>query len=62
MVPLLLYFMVMFFGTFAAMWWWSNRSRGSGREVRYEEAAVQSFTAASNNFVRCLWLYHRMID
>lgn len=49
-VPMVLYFATMFSSTFAGMWWWSNRS---GRErVGYEEAAVQSFTAASNNFVR----------
>jgi ACR3 family arsenite efflux pump ArsB len=49
-VPLLLYFMVMFTGTFGGMWWWSRR-KGEGKGWGYEEAAVQSFTAASNNFV-----------
>jgi ACR3 family arsenite transporter len=49
-VPLLLYFLVMFSGTFGGMWWWSVR-RGVGRGWGYEEAAVQSFTASSNNFV-----------
>jgi hypothetical protein len=34
------------------MWWWSNRPHVSaGSRVGYKEAAVQSFTAASNNFV-----------
>jgi hypothetical protein len=59
-VPMLMYFAIMFFGTFAGMWWWSNRTgRGRGVNVGYEEAVVQSFTAASNNFVsmlQALWL------
>ncbi|GFZ48130.1 Arsenic compounds resistance protein 3 [Saitozyma sp. JCM 24511] len=50
-VPLFLYFSIMFSATFAGMWWWSNRaSTPVGRRSGYEEAAVQSFTAASNNF------------
>ncbi|CAD6572525.1 MAG: hypothetical protein TREMPRED_000567 [Tremellales sp. Tagirdzhanova-0007] len=48
-VPLILYFSVMFTATFTGMWWWSNQSWRKGH-VGYEEAAVQSFTAASNNF------------
>jgi hypothetical protein len=40
----------MFGGTFGGMWYWSMK-KGKGRSWGYEEAAVQSFTAASNNFV-----------
>jgi ACR3 family arsenite transporter len=40
-IPLLLYFLIMFFVSFAIALW---------RKFRYELAATQSFTAASNNF------------
>lgn len=50
-VPMVLYFAIMFSATFAGMWWWSNQPWRRGT-VGYQEAAVQSFTAASNNFVR----------
>lgn len=53
-VPLILYFSVMFTTTFTGMWWWSNQPWRKG-QVGYEEAAVQSFTAASNNFVSGSW-------
>ncbi|ORY26594.1 sodium bile acid symporter family-domain-containing protein [Naematelia encephala] len=55
-VPLVLYFIVMFGGTFTFMWMWSRLPRSSrllpkgSRRVGYKEASVQSFTAASNNF------------
>ena len=47
-VPLLIYFVIMFGGTFLLMWLWARRTAG---RVGYQEAAVQSFTASSNNFV-----------
>jgi ACR3 family arsenite transporter len=55
-VPMFLYFMVMFGGAFAGMWWYSWRTyrkgeKGWGKGMGYREAAVQSFTASSNNFV-----------
>ncbi len=58
-VPMIMYFLIMFGMTFAGMWWWSRNYStfrlvggvGKSRGVGYEEAAVQSFTAASNNFV-----------
>lgn len=49
-VPMVMYFAIMFGLTFAWSWYWSRR-RGLGR-VGYEQGCVQSFTAASNNFVR----------
>ena len=63
-VPLVLYFVLMWSATFAFVWWCARRERtkggrrsegskeGAGREMwSYEMAVVQSFTAASNNFV-----------
>ena len=50
-VPLVMYFSIMFGLTFAGMWWWARSGRGTIMRGGYEEAAVQSFTAASNNFV-----------
>lgn len=52
-VPMVMYFTIMFGLTFAWSWYWSRR-RGLGR-VGYEQGCVQSFTAASNNFVRHAW-------
>lgn len=51
-VPMIMYFTLMFCATFAWSWYWS-RKRGLGRRG-YEIGCVQSFTAASNNFVRVL--------
>jgi ACR3 family arsenite transporter len=49
MVPLALYFVVMWVATFGVMWWLS-RTRGLAQGYDYETAVVQAFTAASNNF------------
>ncbi|KAK4687193.1 arsenite transporter, partial [Tremellales sp. Uapishka_1] len=51
-VPLVLYFAVMWVGTFGAVWYWSNRQRRQGRatDIGYEAAVVHAFTGASNNF------------
>lgn len=55
-VPLVLYFTVMWAGAFALVWWLGRRAqaRGQGntKQWSYEMAVVQSFTAGSNNFVR----------
>lgn len=49
-VPLVLYFTIMWAGAFALVWWLGRRARGNG-QWSYEMAVVQSFTAGSNNFV-----------
>ncbi|KAI0958845.1 hypothetical protein AcV7_004546 [Taiwanofungus camphoratus] len=49
-VPLVLYFTIMWAGAFALVWWLGRRTRGRGGEWGYEMAVVQSFTAGSNNF------------
>jgi len=53
-VPLVLYFTVMWAGAFAFVWWLGRRAqaKGNGQDKRwgYEMAVVQSFTAGSNNF------------
>ena len=53
MVPLVLYFIIMW--TFA-FWWLYRlvRRYDRRRNFSYETAVVQSFTAGSNNFVRCI--------
>ncbi|KAH9931077.1 arsenical-resistance protein ACR3 [Epithele typhae] len=62
-VPLVLYFALMWSAAFALVWWCGRRARrrqaggaagpaGAGVDWSYEMAVVQSFTAASNNFVR----------
>ncbi|KAF9820355.1 hypothetical protein IEO21_01364 [Rhodonia placenta] len=48
-VPLVLYFTIMWAGAFALVWWLGRRARGNG-QWSYEMAVVQSFTAGSNNF------------
>ena len=58
-VPLILYFVIMWTAAFAFVWWWPRRrgrlatQDGAERSTAwsYEMAVVQSFTAASNNFV-----------
>lgn len=66
-VPLIVYFVLMWSATFALVWRFARRERraatkeGAGARVggqggraplwSYEMAVVQSFTAASNNFV-----------
>ncbi|TXT06146.1 hypothetical protein VHUM_03619 [Vanrija humicola] len=49
MVPLALYFAVMWSLTFA-LFNWLSRKRGIAAGYDYDKAVVQSFTAASNNF------------
>ncbi|KZT08368.1 arsenical-resistance protein ACR3 [Laetiporus sulphureus 93-53] len=53
-VPLVLYFTVMWAGTFAFVWWLGRRALAKGQRDSerwsYEMAVVQSFTAGSNNF------------
>jgi len=48
-VPLLLYFTIMWSSTFALLYYLSRRY-GARRGFTYEMAVVQSFTAGSNNF------------
>lgn len=54
MVPLVLYFSVMWAGAFALVWYLGRRPLAKGRAEAgtwsYEMAVVQSFTAGSNNF------------
>lgn len=59
-VPMILYFIIMWFGSFGLVLWLSRHERGTvaGATVDrdshtwgYEMAVVQSFTAGSNNFV-----------
>ena len=63
-VPMVLYFAIMWSAAFTFVWWCHRRSRtgGSGAGEKrediqwsYEMAVVQSFTAASNNFVSRLY-------
>lgn len=49
-VPMILYFIIMWTGTFALCYYLTRRN-GSSRGFGYDVAAVQSFTAGSNNFV-----------
>ncbi|KAL7409993.1 arsenical-resistance protein ACR3 [Mrakia frigida] len=49
-VPMVLYFCVMWSGTFFGVWWFGRRNGGDKWGGSYELAVVQSFTAASNNF------------
>jgi arsenite transporter len=50
MVPLVLYFIIMWN---IAFWWLYrlNSRHGSGDRFTYEMAVVQAFTSGSNNFV-----------
>lgn len=51
-VPMILYFIIMWFGSFGLVLYFSRReSREENRMWGYEMAVVQSFTAGSNNFV-----------
>jgi ACR3 family arsenite transporter len=49
-VPMILYFVIMWSGTFALVFWLSRREGARG-VWGYEMAVVQAFTAGSNNFV-----------
>lgn len=55
---MILYFVIMWTGAFALIWWLGRRERVKAGAARvaasfgYEMAVVQSFTAGSNNFVR----------
>ncbi|KAJ6502725.1 sodium bile acid symporter family-domain-containing protein [Mycena vitilis] len=48
-VPMVLYFLIMWGGAFALIYWLGRRNMGS-EDFRYEMAVVQAFTAGSNNF------------
>ncbi|WRT68150.1 arsenical-resistance protein [Kwoniella shivajii] len=48
-VPMILYFLIMWSGTFFLVYWLSRR-KGGGKKHGYKMAVVQSFTAGSNNF------------
>jgi ACR3 family arsenite transporter len=48
-VPLVLYFCIMWTGAFALIWW-LNRRTGAGGGFGYDLAVVHAFTAGSNNF------------
>lgn len=57
-VPMIVYFSLMWTGTFVGVWWWLRRrnSRTQGESANkkgwaYKMAVVQAFTAGSNNFV-----------
>ena len=49
-VPMVLYFVIMWSGTFVLVFWLSSREGEMG-QWGYEMAVVQAFTAGSNNFV-----------
>ncbi|KAI5450712.1 arsenicals resistance [Naganishia albida] len=56
-VPMIVYFSLMWTGTFVGVWWWLRRrnSRTQGESANkkgwaYKMAVVQAFTAGSNNF------------
>ncbi|KAJ6550280.1 sodium bile acid symporter family-domain-containing protein [Mycena capillaripes] len=50
-VPMILYFVVMWSGAFALVYWLGRRNRNRNlKDFGYEMAVVQAFTAASNNF------------
>lgn len=49
-VPMILYFVIMWSGAFALVFWLSRREGAKG-VWGYEMAVVQAFTAGSNNFV-----------
>ena len=49
-VPMVLYFVIMWSGTFVLVFWLSSREGEMGH-WGYEMAVVQAFTAGSNNFV-----------
>jgi ACR3 family arsenite transporter len=46
-VPMVVYFVIMWTGTFFFVYWLSRR-RGGARKYGYKMAVVQSFTAGSN--------------
>ncbi|KAJ6590693.1 sodium bile acid symporter family-domain-containing protein [Mycena vulgaris] len=48
-VPMILYFVIMWSGAFALIYWLGRRNPKS-RDFGYEMAVVQAFTAGSNNF------------
>lgn len=50
-VPMILYFVIMWSGTFAMIFFLTRKDTGSRTTFGYEMAVVQSFTAGSNNFV-----------
>ncbi|KAH0589238.1 hypothetical protein H2248_005000 [Termitomyces sp. 'cryptogamus'] len=49
-VPMILYFVIMWTGAFAMIFFLARKETGSQTTFRYEMAVVQSFTAGSNNF------------
>jgi ACR3 family arsenite transporter len=49
-VPMILYFVIMWTGTFGLVFWLTRRQGKTGF-WGYEMAVVQAFTAGSNNFV-----------
>jgi ACR3 family arsenite transporter len=51
-VPMVLYFVIMWSGAFAGVYWLGRRnSKSKSTEFGYEMVVVQAFTAGSNNFV-----------
>lgn len=52
-VPMILYFIIMWSGAFALVYWLQRRNNSKSRHFGYKMAVVQAFTAGSNNFVRC---------
>ncbi|KAJ7151239.1 sodium bile acid symporter family-domain-containing protein [Mycena filopes] len=49
-VPMILYFVIMWTGAFALVYWLNRKSTGKKKDFAYEMAVVQAFTAGSNNF------------
>ncbi|KAJ7083806.1 sodium bile acid symporter family-domain-containing protein [Mycena epipterygia] len=49
-VPMILYFIIMWTGAFAMIYWLGRRHSKSKKDFNYEMAVVQAFTAGSNNF------------
>lgn len=57
-VPMIVYFALMWTGTFVGVWWWLRRRNARSQQDSamkkgwaYKMAVVQAFTAGSNNFV-----------
>jgi len=50
LVPMILYFVIMWASTFSFMYYISRREHGPSHHFGYEITVVQSFTSSSNNF------------
>lgn len=61
-VPMILYFVVMWFTAFGLSYYLGVKKRRMGANAGYEMAVVQAFTAGSNNFVSPLKYLRTAID